>query len=618
MSSSPRREQLMSALKAVLEETSGLEISSEDTGTPYLELGLDSLFLTQFALAVGRKFQTKISLRQLAEDCPTMDSLADFIEATLPPESPAAAAASAQPESTASASPLQTSPVTSQVTRLMAQVSHASAGQPGSVQSVIEQQLKIMAQQIALLGGVAPTRSVTSVTVPVVAVQATASAAPPADGAAVLPGSATAAAEDDGLPRGPGKYDVNKAFGAIARITVAKTHEVTPKQKARLDAFIRRYNEKTKGSKRFAQETRHINADPRVVTGFRPVTKELVYPLVVDRSAGSKLWDIDGNEYVDALNGFGMNLFGWQPEFVTKAIEAQLRRGHEIGPQHPLTAEVAKLICDSTGFDRAGFCNTGSEAVMGCMRIARTVTGRSKIAIFSGSYHGIFDEVLVRGTKKLRSIPAAPGIMPSSSENVLVLDYGTEESLAILKSQASELAAIMVEPVQSRRPDFQPREFLHALRELTTKEGIVYIFDEVVTGFRKGPGGAQEYFDVKADLASYGKVLGGGLPFGVIAGKREFMDALDGGYWQFGDDSVPPVGVTYFAGTFVRHPLALAAAKAVLTHLKEHGRSLQDELSEKTAAFVQDLNAFLERVAAPIAIKHFGSLWKTFYTADQQ
>jgi glutamate-1-semialdehyde aminotransferase len=413
------------------------------------------------------------------------------------------------------------------------------------------------------------------------------------------------------------KYDVKTAFGAIARIAVAKTDEVTPKQQARLDAFIRRYNARTKKSKEFAQNNRKVLADPRVVTGFRPPVKELVYPIVVERSHGPKLWDIDKNEYVDALNGFGMNMFGWQPDFVTKAITEQLARGHEIGPMPPVAAEVAQLICEFTGFDRAGFCNTGSEAVMGCMRIARTVTGRNKIAIFTGSYHGIFDEVVVRGTKKLRAIPAAPGIMPESAQNMLVLDYGTDESLKILEQHAGDLAAIVVEPVQSRRPDFQPREFLHALRDLTTKNGIVYVFDEVVTGFRRGPGGAQEFFGVKADLASYGKVLGGGLPFGVIAGKAPYMDALDGGFWQFGDDSAPPVGVTYFAGTFCRHPLALAAAKAVLTHLKERGPKLQEELNQKTTAFVNNLNSFLEEVGAPIKIKHFGSLWKTFYTADQ-
>src|SRR5204862_2166287 len=142
-----------------------------------------------------------------------------------------------------------------------------------------------------------------------------------------------------------------------------------------------------------------------------------------------------------------------------------------------------------------------------------------------------------------------------------VLDYGTPESMAIIKERAHELAAVVVEPVQSRRPDFQPVEFLRELRAVTEQSGTVLVFDEIVTSFRSHPRGAQGLFDIQADLASYGKVVGGGFPIGVIAGKRAFMDALVGGHWEYGDDSIPTVGVTYFAGTFVRHPLALAAAR---------------------------------------------------------
>jgi glutamate-1-semialdehyde aminotransferase len=244
------------------------------------------------------------------------------------------------------------------------------------------------------------------------------------------------------------------------------------------------------------------------------------------------------------------------------------------------------------------------------------VTGRNLIVVFSGSYHGIFDEVIVRGTKRLRSVPAAPGIMPESVENVLVLEYGTPESLALIKERAHELAAVMVEPVQSRRPDFQPVEFLRELREVTSKAGCAYIWDEVITGFRAHQGGAQAYFGVRADLATYGKVAGGGMPLGVIAGKREWMDALDGGHWQFGDGSVPTVGVTYFAGTFVRHPLTMAATKAALAYLKERGPALQELLNQRTARLATTLNAYFAEVKAPLKIKHFSSLWKTFYLED--
>src|SRR5262249_17254307 len=158
-------------------------------------------------------------------------------------------------------------------------------------------------------------------------------------------------------------------------------------------------------------------------------------------------------------------------------------------------------------------------------------------------------------------------------------DYGSAESLRAIEAQASELAAVLVEPVQSRRPDLQPREFLRELRRITAAAGTALVFDEVVSGFRVHPGGIQALYDIRADLATYGKVVGGGLPIGLVSGRREYMDALDGGAWTYGDDSFPEVGVTFFAGTFVRHPLALASARAVLEHLKREGPELQERLN---------------------------------------
>jgi glutamate-1-semialdehyde aminotransferase len=201
-------------------------------------------------------------------------------------------------------------------------------------------------------------------------------------------------------------------------------------------------------------------------------------------------------------------------------------------------------------------------------------------------------------------------------ENLLVLDYGTPESLEILRNRADDLAAILVEPVRSRDPGLQPKAFLQDLRDLTQKSGTAYIFDEIVTGFRVHPGGAQAYFGLQADLATYGKVIGGGLPIGVVAGKAEYMDALDGGFWQFGDDSCPEVGVTFFAGTFVRHPLALAAAEAVLTQLQAAGPELQYSLAAKVEKFATQLNQHFQRVGAPIKIAYFSSIFYLKFTSE--
>jgi amino acid adenylation domain-containing protein len=594
-----RASRLIGQLTALFEDVTGNTFEDAATDVHFIEYGLDSLSLTQVALQLQRSFGLKITFRELMESCSSFGQLARHIDRLLPPD----AATETETPSVAVAA-------TNAATGMPSIPLPAASGL--LVQDVIQQQMAIMQQQLALLAttaGAVPLAAAAS------AVHAPAVTAATSTAAASISASPAPAASDEEAALAHTRYDVKKAFGAIARIHSTST-ELGSRQRARLDAFIRRYVERTQRSKAYTQQHRGHLADPRVVNGFRPLLKEIIYQLVVERSLGSKVWDLDGNEYVDALNGFGMNLFGWQPDFVVEAVRRQIDLGYEIGPQHPLAGEVARQVCELTGFDRAALCNTGSEAVMGTVRVARTVTGRDTLVIFTGSYHGIFDEVIVRGTRTLRSVPAAPGILRNTAENVLVLDYGTPESLAIIRERASSIAAVLVEPVQSRRPDFQPREFLQELRAITSDAGALLIFDEVVTGFRAHPRGAQAVLGIDADLASYGKVVGGGFPIGVIAGKRQYMDALDGGGWQYGDDSIPTVGVTYFAGTFVRHPLALAAADAVLKHLIAAGAGLQERLNARTDAFVDDLNGFSGGVGAPIKVTHFASVWRINFLED--
>ncbi len=595
-----RRDRLLASIRELVEQVSGADVTDADPGTPWLDLGLDSLTLTQLALAVQRAHRVKVTFRQVMESFPTMASLAGMLDDSLPPDAaltPVADRAQAMPTNLAGPAFAPAPPL---------------SDDGGYVRQVIDAQLALMSQQLAILGG-QPIAATPTNSAPGFARRPDSPVPPGSPAVATLVPARNE--NEDEPPAGPISYDVKKAFGAIARIHTA-TDELSPQQRARLDALIGRYTTRTAKSKAYTQAHRARMADPRVVNGFRPLTKELTYQLVIERSRGSKMWDLDGNEYIDVLNGFGMNLLGWQPDFLRAVIHDQVDKGYEIGPQHMLAGECAELFCEVTGADRAAFCNTGSEAVMGCMRIARTVTGRNLIAIFTGAYHGIFDEVIVRGTRKLKSIPAAPGIMPSAVQNVIVLDYGTPESLEILKARAHELAAIVVEPVQSRRPDFRPVEFLRALRALTEQSSTLLIFDEVVTGFRAHPRGIQGLFGIQADLASYGKVVGGGFSIGVIAGKREFMNALDGGHWQYGDDSIPTVGVTYFAGTFVRHPLALATAKAMLMYMRDAGPALQERLTVRTAAMVAEINGHMEEVGAPLMLKSFASWWRNDFTED--
>jgi glutamate-1-semialdehyde aminotransferase/acyl carrier protein len=608
-----RKDRLVEELRQFIEDGSGVDMAGADPTATYLELGLDSLFLTQMALSIQNKFGVKVTFRQLQEAFPTLARLAEHLDAAMPAE--AAPVAVAGPAPTPAPVAPAASPALSVALPTDPVHSTGPAAPAGSIAWVIEQQLRLMSMQMDLLRGATLPSDAPVVSLPAPTATADAPAPPPVEARpAPAPREAAREAGEDEAAAAQ-KYDVKKAFGAIAKIHTANA-ALTPRMQARIDALIRRYTTRTRRSREHTQQYRAQHADPRVVSGFRPALKELCYPIVIERSKGSRLWDLDGNEYVDALNGFGSNFFGYQPEYITRAIRAQIDLGYDVGPQTPLAGECAALMCELTGFDRAAFCNTGSEAVMGCMRIARTVTGRRLIAVFSGSYHGIFDEVIVRGTKKLRSIPAAPGIMPSTVENVLVLDYGTPESLEVIRARAGELAAVLVEPIQSRRPEFQPKEFLEEVRRITEQSGTALIFDEVICGFRLHQGGAQAYFGIRADLASYGKVTGAGMSVGIIAGKRAWMDALDGGHWQFGDESGPTQGVTYFAGTFVRHPLVMAAVRAALTYLKEQGPGLQERLNARTAALIADLNAWCEKNEVPIAFKGMGSLWRATFTAE--
>ncbi|KQR67623.1 type I polyketide synthase [Pedobacter sp. Leaf176] len=578
-----RTNNLTNKVKQILEDASGIEINERDTGRNFLELGLDSLLLTQVAISLKREFNLPITFRKLNEEYSSVESLVKYLtENTLQDESIVVNNQNDQPSKAYNNPPVSYS-----------QQNNANVTAGDSALSLIAQQLEILSKQVLLMQGHTPVNNI------------------PAQQTVISNNKIIPKALDVDLSADE-KAEIQKPFGATPKIE-RQSNDLNQKQIDFISRLIDRYNKKTIKSKEYTKNSRSYMADPRVVSGFRPATKELIYPIVVNKSSGSKLWDIDGNEYIDALNGFGSSMLGYQPEVIKNAMHEQIEKGYEVGPQHELAAEVSKLICEFTGFDRAALCSTGSEAVLGCIRIARTVTARSLIVAFTGSYHGIIDEVLVRGTRKLKSFPAAAGIMPEAVHNILVLDYGTDESLEIIRQRASEIAAVLVEPVQSRRPEFVPIEFLKKVRQITSDQDIPLIFDEVITGFRMHPGGAQALFGIKADLASYGKVIGAGVPIGVIAGNSNLMDALDGGSWEYGDDSYPEIGVTYFAGTFVRHPLALASAKASLNYMKEKGPSLQAELNDKGAYLANAVNAEFDKRRLPIYVANYGSLWKVKY-----
>jgi len=601
-----RAGRIQAALVEMFEELSGVDLAATDGATTFLELGFDSLFLTQAAQALQEKLGIKVTFRQLLNDVASLNALTEYVVSNLPLDVFAEPAPAETPPET---SRLGTATVAvpslpTNVQSPYVETQGAGTTSEGSIERLMREQLQAMnqlfAKQLEALQGAASRPSVPATTGTASVSQASA--------------KTTSIRADAGSPATAKPLgDETKSFGPYKPPQTGASKELTEQQEKQLGILIDRVTRRTAKSKNLTQEHRKVLADPRVVSGFRPQWKEMIYSIVTDRSKGSRIWDIDGNEYIDLVNGFGPVMLGHRPDFVEKAIEWQLHEGFETGPQTPLAGEVARMFCEMTGNERMAFCNTGSEAVLAALRVSRTVTGRNKVVMFAGDYHGMFDEVLVKGFKNKagepQSAPIAPGIPKQSVSNMIVLDYGTEESLEWIRNNARDLAAVLVEPVQSRHPDTRPVEFLREIRKITEEADTALIFDEVVTGFRVHQGGCQALFGIRADLATYGKVVAGGMPIGVLAGKARFMDALDGGMWQYGDDSYPEVGVTFFAGTFVRHPLAVAAMKAVLRHFKEQGPALQECLNERTAKLVRTLNEMVEHHGLPTRIESFGSFF---------
>ncbi|WP_017654082.1 non-ribosomal peptide synthetase [Fortiea contorta] len=569
-----KHEKILDELRLIIANLLKSEPEEISIHTPFLEMGADSIVLVDAMRHIESTFGVKIAIRQLFEELTTLNALAIYIDANVCIE-PAKI------------------PVQEQV---IAKTATAETISETFVETVIRQQFELMSQQLAILRASG--------------LSADLNLALNSHGESQSLNYRAA----ETIPEFKSVAAPKKADASFWRIEQSTAKTLTLQQQNYLDSLIVRYTQQTAQSKHRAQTYRSVLADRRASIGFRPETKEILYPIVGDRSHGAKIWDVDGNEYVDISMGFGVHLFGHDVPFITAAIENQLKQGSQIGPQSQLAGEVAALIGEMTGMERVTFCNSGTEAAMTAMRVARAATGRAKIAIFKGAYHGHFDGTLAipqtSEDGKLPAQPMVPGVLQNMVDDVLLLTYGAAESLEIIKANADELAAVLVEPVQSRKPELQPREFLQELRHLTQQLNITLIFDEVITGFRVHPRGAQAWFGVDADIVTYGKLIGGGMPIGVIAGKAAYMDKIDGGAWNFGDDSYPEVETTFFAGTFAKHPLTMAATKATLLHLKSQGFALQDKLNQRTSQLAATLNAFFEQENAPVRIVHFSSLFR--------
>lgn len=390
-------------------------------------------------------------------------------------------------------------------------------------------------------------------------------------------------------------------------------------QRAHAIELGRALAEQTRTSKELTQRQRAVLADSRAVVGFRRSTKETLYPLAARSARGARLTDVDGNEYTDITMGFGALLLGHEPEVVTEAVREHLAQGLRFGPRPVEAGEVAQLLADLTGMERVAFAGSGTEANSAAIRLARAATGRDRIVMFRGSYHGHIDSVLGRpGPDGVRAVPVSHGIPHSAVSEVIVLEYGSQEALDTIEALGDTIAAVLVEPVQCRNPALRPVAFLRELRDLTRRRGIVLLFDEMLTGLRPHPRGAQHHFGVVPDLATYGKALGSGFPIGAIAGRADILDGVDGGFWRYGDDSRPETETTFFGGTYMQHPLSMAAAKAVLTHLVAEGPALQERLNARTDMLAEGLNEFFRTEEFPLELTHFGSMFRFTHRADME
>lgn len=550
-------------LAELIESISGITLNSQLQQHDFLALGLDSLMLTRLKTAIEENFDISIALPNFYDKYNSADKLTAFV---------------ANHSTTISRQQAQT-----QTQTLSDQKQMMPAPTASNVAEILSLQLQtfqtVCQAQLAHLNG---------------------------NNVLVTPQVQL----DQTAPTQIMSPAVRTDFPTVNfRLAKFTDDELSTQQQKFVTQLIKRHNFKTAGSKTFSQSNKDDFAHYLTTINFRKTLKELLYPLVAEYAKGSHFWDIDNNKYIDLAIGYGVHFFGHKPDFVIEAVREQMDQGFVLSPHPQLLGDVTALIKQITGVERVSYCNTGSEAVMLALRIARTRTKRTKIVKFSGSYHGIYDGILVESDDQ-GSYPTTPGITPASVQDTIVLTYDDPKALEVIEQMGSELAAVLVEPVQSRNPSLQPKAFLKKLREITKASGTALIFDEIITGFRLQPGGAQAFFDIRADLVTYGKIIGGGLPIGIIAGTRHFMDAVDGGKWQYQDDSVPQTEATFIAGTFANHPMALAAAKSVLLEIKNKGQALYDQTNALTLSLVNQLNDHFAANQVPIKIKICGPIFR--------
>ena len=331
-------------------------------------------------------------------------------------------------------------------------------------------------------------------------------------------------------------------------------------------------------------------------------------PLFIKQAKGSRMIDVDGNEFIDYVGSWGPLIFGHaHPEIVT-AITRQAELGSSYGASTELEIQLAeKVVAAVPSIEVVRMVNSGTEAVMSALRLARGITGRDKILKFEGCYHGHADSLLVKAGSGLVSlgIPECPGIVSSLAEKTLTLPFNNIERVReLFEKEGKEIAALIVEPIGGNMGLVPPKPgFLEALSEVTKKAGALLIFDEVMTGFRVSLGGAQKLFGVTPDITCMGKIIGGGLPVGAYGGSRQVMDYIS------------PMGSVYQAGTLSGNPLAMAAGNVMFDLLSKDG--VYESLEEKSAKLCQGLQQNVEALGIDAQFTRVGSMFSMFFTSKE-
>lgn len=323
-------------------------------------------------------------------------------------------------------------------------------------------------------------------------------------------------------------------------------------------------------------------------------------PIFIEKAKGAYLYDADGNRYIDYIASWGPMILGHAYKPVVKAIQEYAEYSTSYGAPTELEVEMAELIISMVpNVDLIRMVSSGTEACMSALRLARGYTGRNKVIKFEGHYHGHADSFLVKAGSGLATfgIQQVPGITVGVAADTLVASYNNLQQVKQLVAEnKNEIAAIILEPIAGNMGCILPQPgFLEGIRQICNEEGIVFIMDEVMTGFRLAPGGAQEKLGIKADLITYGKVIGGGMPVGAFGGKRKIME------------HIAPLGNVYQAGTLSGNPIAMIAGYTTLKTLKENP-SIYTELNDKTVYLKNGLNKVLQHGGQPYVINQFGSM----------